>query len=545
MSETLILPFAPLHTDRKLPFSSEMEIAAIVCSAESKRKKKGGILGGKPERIASIAKLYYPLWLVPWENECVAVDGMKVFSFEAVYGEVPDCDSFLQSVLKTQTSYEQFVGFLQQNTKVFADFAASQKNVLEGVIVDKELQDAVFEYYRTEMSFKEHQPNESALLKVRLNKETALARVKLIDDLWKRNQSDRAALQRVLSALDDATAKISGELSKNIEAIKQEYEDKIEKLRPIVDEKVRQLTNERDTKIKTVTDATAAEIMAWTKERESLEAQLGSLTKEKTELEEKKQLAKLRKDEENVKRWKFSVKEREQRISEISKGIRRLREQTDRATKETEKTVKQTNETYQAQIDAENGKIHSLENAREKRIAEIQENINQMRIQVDEIKTQIGKLLEEKNASAEELKGVAVSWKLEAPVSMLLPFYAVDYVSESKEHYEFYSPVLASSPEGVLKAIKRKFWGFSLDARIGLLLRQRSKALDKMLSSVFSKKLDTDRELHNIIREKMQQNNIILAQELKETLKKGLDSLVTENWVKTEERDMILQMFPK
>ena len=545
MNENLILPYAPLDTSRKLPFSAEMEIAAVVCSAEAKRKKKSGILGGKPEKIASIAKLYYPLWLVPWENEYVTIDGMKLFSFEMVYSKLPDCDSFIESVVRNQKSYDQFVGFLQQNAKTFKNFVASQKTLAEGVIQDKELQNALLEYYRTEAPFKEQKANENAFLRARLDKETALTEVNAIVDLWKKNQSDAAALQRVMSTLDDAAGAVSAELYHNIEGVKHEYEDKINQLRPVVEERVRQLINERDTKIKTITDATTVEIDARTKEKENLQTQLELLMKEKTEFEERKQLAKLRKDEERVKRWKFSLKEREKRIAELTKKIRKLQEQIDHANKENEKILKQTNEAYQAQINAENGKLPSLEASRDAKIAEIQENIRRMRSEVDEIKRQIGRLLEEENVFAVRLKEVAISWKLEATVLLYLPFYVVDYLSESKERYEFYAPVMASSPEGIVKAIKRKFWGFSLDARIGVLLRQRSKALDKMFSSTLDKRLNTDRELHNLMREKMQQNNLLSTPGFKETLAKGLNSLIAEEWVKPEEQDMVLQISAK
>jgi hypothetical protein len=538
----VILPYAALDTSRKLPFSAEMEIAAIVCSAEAKRKKKSGILGGKPEKIMSIAKLYYPLWLVPWENECVAIDGMKLVSFETIYGKLPHCDSFIESVDRSRKSYDQFVRLLQQNTNTFKDFSASQRTLIEGVIQNKDLQNAILEYYRTETPFKEQQAKKNAFLKERLRKETAFAKVNEIVDLWKQNQHDVATLQRVMSTLDDAAETVSAELYRNIESIKREYEDKISQLRPAVEEKVRQLTNERSTRIKAVTDATAVEVETRTKEKENLQTQLESLMQEKTEFEERKQLAKLRKDEEKVKRWKFSVKEREKRIAELSKRIRKLKGQIDTANKEKEKILKQTNEADQAQINAENSKIPSLESARDTKIAEIQENIKLMRFRVDEIKRQIERLLEEEGTFAARLTEVATSWKLETMVPLLLPFYAVDYLSESKERYEFYAPVMTSGPEGILKTIKRKFWGFSLDARIGLLLRQRSKALDKMFSSTFARGLDIDRELHSLMREKMRQNNLLSASGFKETVKKGLDSLVAEEWVKPEERDMVLQM---
>jgi hypothetical protein len=66
-----------------------------------------------------------------------------------------------------------------------------------------------------------------------------------------------------------------------------------------------------------------------------------------------------------------------------------------------------------------------------------------------------------------------------------------------------------------------------------------------MFSSTLDKRLNIDRELHSLMREKMQQNNLLSASGFKETLAKGLSSLIAEEWVKPEERDMVLQMLAK
>jgi hypothetical protein len=545
LNERLILPYAPLDASRKQPFTAEMELASIVSLAEAKRKKKGGILRGEPERILSISKLYYPLWLVPWENDYVTVDGMKVFSFETTYGKPPDYASFIANVEKNKKSYEQFMKLLKQDPKLFEDFASSEKIVIEGVIQDKEFQSAIFGYFKQEIASKESIVNESALLKERLKKEDALARVNEIIELWKKSQSNIEGLQKVVLILDDATKTLTEEFEKSIEEIKQEYESKIDKLRPIVEEKVSQLTTERNEKNKTVITAADKELETRMQEKSEYEKKLEALEQEKSSFEEKKNLAKLRKDEASMKSWKLRVNEREKRISELKKKIRKLQQHMDRTEKDKQKTLKQTNETYQAQIDAETAKISNLEAERDSKIMEIQENTEQMRVQTVAISRQVQQLIEEKRDFATELKGVVASRKLDGALLLYLPFYVVDYLAESKQHHEFYAPVFASSPEGILLKIKKKLWGFSLEARVGILLRQRSKALEKMFSSGLGRRMEEDHELRNRLREKSEQNNILSLSGFKETLAKGMEKLVEEEWVKPEEKDMILQTFAK
>jgi len=153
--------------------------------------------------------------------------------------------------------------------------------------------------------------------------------------------------------------------------------------------------------------------------------------------------------------------------------------------------------------------------------------------------------VEEKEGFVVKLKEATTSWKLEGVVHLYVPFYVLFYVGESKERYEFRAPVLASSPEGLLKKIRQKLWGFSFESRLGVLLHERSKALEKMFSSTLTKRIEEDNELRNQIREKSEQNNILTVSNFKELLTAGIEELVKEEWVKPEERDMILGMFTK
>lgn len=545
MNEHLILPYAPLDASRKQPFTAEMELAALICLAETKRKKKGGILHRQEERIVSVSKLYYPLWLVPLGNDYVTVDAMKLFSFEAIYGKLPDYASLMAEIESSKKSYERLSKLLMQNLKTFEDFASSDKMMIEGVIQDKELQAAVAEYFRKEATAKESQPSESAFLPERIGKENALAKVNDVAELLKKNQLDKEALQGIVSALDDATETIGEELLKKIENVKQEYHERIDELRSIIEDTVDHLTKERDEKTRTVIATTDKELEIRIQEKAEYDKSLEALEKEKAEFEEKKQLAKMRKDELYTKSWKLQVNEREKRISELSKKIRKLQEHIDKTMKEKEKSLKQTNETYAALISAETDKIPALEASRDKEVMEIQESIEQVRSQTALIAQRVNGLVEEKEDFITKLREATTAWKLDGVIGLRVPFYVLYYLGESRERYEFHAPVLASSPEGLLKKIKQKLWGFSLESRLGVLLRERSKALEKMFSSTLAKRIEEDHELRNQIREKSGTNNILMTSNFKEQLTKGIEELMKEEWVKPEERDMILGMFTK
>jgi len=540
----LILPYAPLDAKRKQPFPNDTELAAIICLAEGKRKKSG-FLGGEPEKVGFVSKLYYPVWLVPWEHEYVTVDGMNLFSLDAFYEKLPDVASFTAKVEKSEDSYEQFMQVLEQNLKTFEAFASSEKIVIEGVVSDRELQQVILDYFKKEIATKEPSPNDSAFLQEKLDIKTVTAKVDELVGLLKKNQSDIETLQKAISTLDSGTEAVQKELAAVIEDVKQKYGSQITEIKPLVEERVNLLMAEKDEKIQTITGTMDKELEIRNVDKLEYEKELEKLKQDKGFFEDKKDAAKLRKDEVYVKRWKLRVKELDHEISEHEKLIRKLQRRMDATKKEKEKTLKQINENYQVLIKTETDKIPSLEMARDNEIGMIQEKIEQSRAQATVIIKQVQQLIEEKKDAVARLEEIAVSWKLDDVFMIYLPFYVVNYLAEAKQHLEFLAPVLASSPEGILKTIRKKFWGTSLESRINLLLSQRSKALERMFTSTLLKRVEEDHELRNQLSQKAGQNNVLTTANFKEMLTRGMDAVVKEEWVKPEERDVIFQVYAK
>ncbi|MGQ9566250.1 MAG: hypothetical protein ACUVT5_06885 [Candidatus Bathyarchaeales archaeon] len=543
--DRFILPFVSLDAKRKQVFSSEMELAAVMCLAEGKRKKKGGLLGGEPERVNSVSKLYYPVWLVPWKHEYVTVDGMGVFLFETSFEKLPDLVSFEAKIGESEKSYERFMQVLEENFEVFEAFPASERIVIEGIISDKELQSAILDYLKKEIATKEPSPRESAFLHESLDIKSAVVRVEEFIKLLDRNQSDAEALQKVISLLDSATEVVQKEFAREIENVRQRYAAHIDEIKPRVEEKVNQLNSERDEKIRMIGATLDKEIETKNMDKSEYEKKLVKLKQDRSFFDEKKEAAKLRKDEVYVKRWKLRVKDLDKQISEHEKMIRKLQRHIDGIKKEKEKMLKQISENYQGLIQTEMDKIPSLEMARDKEISEIEEKLDLARAKTTVVIKQVQRLVDEKRDALGTLKEIAVSWKLEDVFLVYLPFYVADYVAGTKQRYEFFAPVFASGHEGVFKAIRKKFWGASLESRINLLLKQRSKALGKMFSSIFLRRIEEDYELRSRLGEKIEQNNVLTMADFKEKLARGLDALVLEGWVKPEEKDAVLQVYGK
>jgi len=70
-----VLPYTVEEPEGK-QIDRDLEIALITCLTEEKRKKKPGLLGGAPEKVVFISKLYYPFWAIPSENETLLLDGL-------------------------------------------------------------------------------------------------------------------------------------------------------------------------------------------------------------------------------------------------------------------------------------------------------------------------------------------------------------------------------------------------------------------------------------------------------------------------------------
>ena len=147
-AKNITLPFIIKTQNEKENLTYPTEIAYIACVAELQRKKTS-FLREAPERLSFLAKIYYPLWAVPAENQCLIIDGLGLMSHKFSFKEPTKTGFFIEELKKNSINREQFMGVLEKQTKKISGFLSSVNAGFKGLIADKELLTFFLEYFKT------------------------------------------------------------------------------------------------------------------------------------------------------------------------------------------------------------------------------------------------------------------------------------------------------------------------------------------------------------------------------------------------------------
>jgi len=538
---SLILPYIVEDKARGKPFTYDMEVATILCLAEAERKKPK-IWGFSPERISFILKLHYPLWAVPWENGCLILDGLRMFSHTIAYMKPPDVRLFTEDIQRNTSVRGLYRNALKSHAQTFKSFIATIEIPMEAIIPNKNLLSTISEYVNQGLILKENAAGPFALIPPELDEKAVLKRAEKLMDCWRQIQSDIKGLQYSISIIDDQIRFHEQKMLREIEQLQEMYDSEILRVKPIVEKRVERLMMERDAKIRRANKATERELEVTLKEVERQEQKLGRMEQGLSNFQKRKELRKRKGDKSGVSQWNREIKKCQDKISEIKQKIRDLSQRIERARKEVEVTIKKLNEEYQTMINEERRKIVNLETPRDSEIAVKREEMEKLGLEASSIINLIGQLIEQKRLQASKLKEITIPWGTEATTLIYVPFYLVRYETEAKSKHHAYVPMTAMGYEGIVKRIQKTIWGFSLESRIKLLLHPQ-KALKETLAVILIKRIREDKAFKEIVYEMGCSNNLLNTPNFREALAKGMEELRNEGWVNSEERDAILNTF--
>jgi len=532
---SLILPYTILEKSRKKKFDTNMELTAIICLAEEKRKT--------PEKISFISKLHYPFWAVPWENGCLIVDGLQILSPTFTYIALPDLEPFLNDVEHGRTVREQFLNALDKHAQTFAGFPETTDIPMKAIVVDKALLSEVSEYVEETLVHKTDVTGNIILIPPKLDKDTADENTRKILDLHERIQSDIKSLENVANTLNEIMHFHQQKILHEIELANEVFREEIDEVEPVVEDSIELLLKERDAKIEKMNKTTEVELNARTREKERRQRELDKLELKRTEYRGKLHVRKGRHDKIGVTRWEQSLRTCENRIFEIRQTIHNLSEYIEKTRRQNQEDINMLKYDYQALIDIERKKITDIKASQES-VTKAKENENEkLQFLTSNIGDLIEQLREQKRLHATELKSLTIPWQTEQVTLLGVPFYLVAYKTETKFFYDVYPPLRAMSPEGIVKKIEKALLSFSLESRIKLLLQPKSKTLSKMLNITIEEKIKADRPFEEKLRELGSSNNLLADPNFKEALNDGLKELKTEGWVKPEEGSILMKTY--
>jgi hypothetical protein len=539
---SLTLPYIIEDKDRRKPFTRDMEAAAILCLAEAKRKKPG-ILGAPPEKLSFASKLHYPLWVVPWENECVIVDGLGILSHTIMYKKPPDVKLFVENLERSTTARELFRSALKSNTKTFEDFVETTRISMNSIVANRKILSTISWYMKRGLTLEKSATEPAISIPLRLDEKAAMESAENLFNRRRLIQWEIRGLRYAINILEEETKLHEQKIVGEIEQIRETFDEKISHAKSEVEEKVEQLKNERDAKIRRIFEVSERELKVSLKERAKDEQKLEKLERDKRVFQKRKQIRKSRGNEAGVTYWDHKIEVCKNKISEVKGKIKVLSRFIERTHKQGELGAKKLNESYRGLIVKERKRISDLETLRNSQIETTKKEVEELASDASSIKKFIEQLIEQKKQHASQFKKITIPWRSEGVTLINMPFYVFRYETEEKSRYHVHPPVVATGYEGIIRRIQKTIWSFSLESRIKLLLRPQSKALEKMFTSIFAERVQEDKALEKVVHEMGSSNNLLNVQDLGEALARGADELKVEGWISREERGAILKAY--
>ncbi|MEM2938700.1 MAG: hypothetical protein QXU95_00265 [Candidatus Bathyarchaeia archaeon] len=539
-SASLTLPFAVPAKDNGEGFTLDMEVAAVLLLAEAERRKTDFSEMGK---TLFVSKLHYPLWLIPWENASLLIDGLGAISSSIICQKLPDVSSFIEDLERSISNRVQFWFFIEKHKRTFADFAGKIEFSVESLISDRELLSEISEYMKETTSMHLEENFSALLIAPKLDEGAAIERTRQLLSIQRQAISEISCLEYAEGLLRKVADTHERVIQKEIDLICKSYNEEISKIHPAVDMKVNRLLKEMDAKIAKIRKNFKKEIEAKEKEKERHEHKLQDLEIQKADFSRRRDFCKRRKDKIGLARWEHKIQVCENRIRELKKKINNLTEYIKEISRQNQAAVEKLRGIYQEQIEKEKSKITSLEIQHEEKIKSKKGEIESLEREANQIISQIQELIKRKREWMRELKQLTIPWQVEHAALIRLPLYLIGYQSEREIDLHILPPIKVASPKGVTKALRKTLLGLTRASKLTLFIQPRSEALSKMLNSVLKEKVKLDENFRGSLYQTASLSNILKSQNLRETIIKGLEKLKAGDWVGQGEIDAIMKAY--
>jgi len=546
MARFLNLPYIFEDPGRERPFTGEMEEAALLLLADSRRRKPT-IFMGKPEDIGFISKLGYPLWAIPWDSRCVIVDGLNLASSKAVYTRIPDVRVFTEDLKGNRTSLSGYFKALERHKQTFSEFTPSLEVKLEAIIGERVLSevasiikhgiDVMRRWSRTGEKEVEVIP-----IPPMIDVNEAIKKVKTLTDVWRRAKSNIAALRYAAKVLEEEKEHHKGKLRREISQIEDSYKLRIDQLKVQVERRVKELTKERENETGKIKSESERRLRSLLREEERLERGIRNAEESLGRYMRSKRSLKRR----GTKRESYlnaKITEYKSRISSLRKGLEDVRRTIRKTRLEAERRIQAVERRYQGAIEQEALKLRRAEASMRRLVNEKLEEIRKLEESVKKINLQIRGLMERVNRDIEVVNAKIMPWRIREPVGIRLPFYLVQYKSQKGERYKAYPPMMVEGVRGFAKRISRALLSFTLESRITKLIHPVSEVLDKELFERFGKALESNQPLREASRRCGMEHNLLESDTFRQDIIRGLEMLRDEGWIDDREINTIIERY--
>jgi len=524
-----LLPFAVSAEDREETFSEDMEMASILCLAESERGKGEGFILKKPvEELVFVAEMCYPVWLVPWKGRSLLFDGFGVEAHMLTYDILPDVKAFINDIQGSARRREAYSAFLSDALNYFQSFAGQEEKKIEGLITNHEfMRDFVF--YLQEAKAIRKPVLDKAFLSPTIDESTISSFIQDFSNLTKTLRQDAGNLRKSMKLLSLATREHVKAVREEIREIRHKFDEKIAALKPSILEKVQQIRKKYDEKIAKLSQKFDKQLHSLHQERVKLEKTRKGVTAKIDSYESRIESCKLSKDETGELKWRLELEKNKKELSVLEKKIGGADKKIEDAESAKKVQISEIRSEYNVRAEAAMKDLRELESSRDAKIQMSQQEIDSLEDTTSTIIEQINELVGLKKAALNELEWMGISEKRRKYALAYLPLYLACYQTEIKKRYILYPPSIAGSL-GILTRVKHVF-GVS---KIKSLLQHRSKPITSLLNQLLTV-IEHSPVFEKEIGDAGAKANIFRTKEARRRMQKGLEGLKNEGWISESE----------
>jgi hypothetical protein len=531
----LILPFAVPAKDRYVPFTKDMEMAAIVYLAEKDRKKgEGRVLKKTEEKIAYIAETCYPIWLVPWKGKALIFDGLEFTNPSISYDVIPDATAFDNDLQASSKSLQAYVAALAQNASYFQNFCGKEEKTVEGLITNPEFVQELIDYLQYAEDI-EKSTTTKAMLSPRLDASEVAMSIGKLSDLRDKIANEIKDLSKSMRALSKVTKEQVKTLQLEMKATIKEFDKKLEKAKPKVMAKIAKIKEKRDEEVTSISKKHDRSLRTLHQNRISIERTLERLTTEIERYEADIKEFRERKDESGEVQITEKLDEAKKKIPALNKEIKDIDKEIENVEDTKKVEVSKARTKPDDQIEEAMRSIRDIEAAKEARIRLEQQELADLEEKTSVMIKQIDVMIKAKEAALNELDSMGAQERRRKQAIVYLPVYFVCYERETEKRYVVYPPSYVGS-----MGIKTKLKGVFGSGKMKSFLQPRSQAIATLLDQlvyltkenpVFEKEITNAGNKADILQETDSQAGI----------QKGITELKNENWISENEAQELSQ----
>jgi hypothetical protein len=524
-----VLSFSSLHQNRKEPFTKEMEKATILCLAELERSKGGGlVLKHPPEKLDFVAKVCYPLWLIPLDGIDLLFDGLNTTSHTLTYRNIPDIQAFIDNMRSSCRTRRAYVAFLSDNLNYFQLSGNDEEEKIEGLVTDPDFLNE-FTQWLTEAAAIKESLSDAVMVSPTLDKSLMTSLIEDLRNLKSKFEGEVDTLCKTMKLLNAETEKFLKSIRHQIEEIEEKSNEEIEKSRAYVAEKNEEIRREYDEEVAEHSKKAEEELLSLQQEKIKLEKVAEQFTEKVEHCEIEIKTSTIGKDDVGERKWKEQRNKLKEQLSETESKLKDLEERIKKVRDDEKLRIFELKSERDEKTKEAEKDLIEIESSRDAKIKIYTEEIEKLEELTSSVIEQIDELTKHREKSIDEFDKLGIPQKHEDHILIYVPFYLACYKSESEKRYVHFPPSIVKSV-----GLFVKFKGALGKAKVKHLLQPRSKKISSLLN-MFPSLMEEDPLFHREMSEACGQVDLLRTKESRELVESGLEKLKEEGWISEDE----------